>query len=574
MEPQPSQPKRPTGFLGEKLLKLVSFGRRPKISGGPLRKFWVSIGQPGLLNLALVAILSAVCGTVMLYLLNAEAREVQYHGFSKLMAVGFLILLVLYRWAQNYLIREAALAVETALHERRIATTEDILKLSLEDIQKVGLRNVMDGVGAHYASLSQTLVPIISGGEGTILLVFMFGYLVFLSPMAALLTTIVVIITVAGFLASRSLLDDDMRRTSEADERYREVTESLVRGSKELSLNSDRRAAFHDDLTARSAMLAKGRSSAAQHFAGMLATGNSASYLMVGVVVFFMPILSPSSTPDISRIMIAVIFLLGPISAVVQTFQQVTTAQFALESINEFQTKMRDRAMRHSAGDTSQTPTAEFKLLEMKDVTYRHGGEDGFEISGIDLSLEKQEIVFMTGGNGSGKTTLLRVLTGLYPRREGEMMLNGELLPNEIPQSYRNLFATVFADFHVFPEPYGLSDAGMALFEDWLKLLGIRDKFGEDLRTIDPDQLSTGQKKRLGLALALAEDRPVLILDEWAADQDPETRRDFYLKILPALRESGKTILAATHDENYFEYCDRHFHMASGKLTTEEHDHG
>jgi putative ATP-binding cassette transporter len=178
----------------------------------------------------------------------------------------------------------------------------------------------------------------------------------------------------------------------------------------------------------------------------------------------------------------------------------------------------------------------------------------------------------MTGGNGSGKTTLLRVLTGLYPRLKGELLLNDKAVAKETTQSYRNQFATVFADFHVFPEAYGLDAAGIERFEYWLKDLGIRDKFGDDLHTIDPESLSTGQKKRLGLALALAEDRPVLILDEWAADQDPQTRRRFYRKILPALRDSGKTILAATHDEQYFDCCDRHVHMTSGKLKTEVSD--
>lgn len=567
-----NKPEDAAGSLGEKLLKLVSFDRRPKSSASGIVRLWQSIGQPGLVNLAFVALLSAVCGTVMLYLLNAEAREVEYHGFSRVMAIGFLVLLVLYRWAQNYLIREAAQAIEGALHERRISTTKNILRLSLEDLQSVGLRNVMDGVGAHYASLSQTLVPIISGAEGMVLLVFMFGYLVFLSPIAALLTTIVVVLTVAGFLASRTLLDEDMRRSAEAEERYREMTESLVRGAKELSLNSARRADFHDDLTTRSFGVATGRSDAASHFAGMLATGNSASYLMVGVVVFFMPMLSAQGSADISRIMIAVIFLLGPISAVVQTFQQVTTAQFALKNINEFQTKINDLADRHDIKGTQVADHKPFASIALQNVTYRHSGDDGFAITDIDLSLNANEIVFMTGGNGSGKTTLLRVLTGLYPRLKGELLLNDKAVAKETTQSYRNQFATVFADFHVFPEAYGLDAVGIERFEYWLKDLGIRDKFGDDLRTIDPESLSTGQKKRLGLALALAEDRPVLILDEWAADQDPQTRRRFYREILPSLRDSGKTILAATHDEQYFDCCDRHVHMTSGELKIEVSD--
>ncbi|MGJ8547331.1 MAG: ATP-binding cassette domain-containing protein [Sulfitobacter sp.] len=556
--------------LGEKLLRLMASGIRthqakPRFG---LIQMWSLIGKPGLFNLGLVALLSATCGTAVLFLLNAEAHEVEGHSYSRLMAFGFLILLVIYRWAQNYLIREAAQAIETALHDRRLGTAKNALGLSLQDIQKVGLRNVMDGVGGHYSSLSQTLVPIIGGVDGVILLVFMFAYLISLSPLAAALTTVVVVLTVLGFLASRSLLDEDMRDAAQAEEKFREVTEGLVRGVKELNLNAAKRFAFFTDLEIRSRKLADGRTNAAGHFARMIATGNSASYLMVGSVVFIMPLMTQDASLNISQIMIAVIFLLGPISAVVQTLQQITTAQFALSEIDAFQKRIAELA-EHGQQDAVSEEAETFERLELSDVSYQHGGENGFAITNINFSLSRGEIVFMTGGNGSGKTTLLRVLTGLYPRLDGDVLLNGVTTPPYQQQEYRNLFSTVFADFHVFSEPYGLDDEGLQRFEHWITYLGIREKLGPDLRAFDPTSLSTGQKKRLGLALALAEDRQILVLDEWAADQDPETRRRFYREILPGLKAAGKTILAATHDEQYFDCCDRRAHMAVGRLNLE-----
>jgi putative ATP-binding cassette transporter len=78
--------------------------------------------------------------------------------------------------------------------------------------------------------------------------------------------------------------------------------------------------------------------------------------------------------------------------------------------------------------------------------------------------------------------------------------------------------------------------------------------------------LSTGQKKRLAFIAMILEEKPILILDELAADQDPNFRRFFYQKVLPELSRQGKTILAVTHDETYFRYADRVLMMENGLL--------
>ena len=94
--------------------------------------------------------------------------------------------------------------------------------------------------------------------------------------------------------------------------------------------------------------------------------------------------------------------------------------------------------------------------------------------------------------------------------------------------------------------------------------MGLTDKtrlVNGHFETLD---LSTGQRKRLALIIAILEDRPIMVLDEWAADQDPEFRKIFYYEILPALKAEGKTIIAITHDEKYFDCSDKHFHMDEG----------
>ena len=71
----------------------------------------------------------------------------------------------------------------------------------------------------------------------------------------------------------------------------------------------------------------------------------------------------------------------------------------------------------------------------------------------------------------------------------------------------------------------------------------------------------------VALLLALAEDRDIIMLDEWAADQDPHFRREFYQVLLPLMKEMGKTLFAISHDDHYFQHADRLLEMRGGQLS-------
>jgi len=566
------------GGLGDQLLKLIPPVRKadskPRQTARSALAQLLRLGaEESLGQLMLVAVLSALCGTGVLFLLNAEAKEIEQHHYSTLTAVLFIGLLVLYRGAQSRLIRTAAGAIEAALDHKRQRVVADVLQLSLRDIELIEGSKLRDGIAAHYRSLSQTLVPLIAGAEALLLLVFMFAYVLSLSIFAGVLTLVVVGVTVAGYLNRNKQMEAEMRAASAADARFLGLSDAIVGGAKELQLSLGLRIGLQEAMQASSAALAKGRSATAAHFADLIATGTTISYMIAGAVVFVMPLVVGQGDEDISRIVVAVIFLLGPIGSVVQTAQQFTTAQYALSAINAFEADVADRKAKSAElsecgaePEVGAHPTFTFEDIAMDRLRYVHVGQKSFAIEDVNLSLRKGEIVFLTGGNGSGKTTLLRVLTGLYPRTDGALRLNDQAVSMMPPQAYRELFAGVFADFHLFDQPFGLDEAGIFAFDRWLVELGIRDKLGADVTQIAADQLSTGQRKRVALALALAQARPILVLDEWAADQDPETRRRFYEEILPALRAEGRTIFAITHDEKYFQMCDRRMHMVEGRL--------
>jgi putative ATP-binding cassette transporter len=161
----------------------------------------------------------------------------------------------------------------------------------------------------------------------------------------------------------------------------------------------------------------------------------------------------------------------------------------------------------------------------------------------------------------------VKLLAGLYTPGAGTIRLDGRPVTPEAEEAYRQLFSVVFVDGHLFPTLLGLDRPGL---DDEAGALASRFGLAERVRivagafsTID---LSQGQKKRLALLTAWLEDRPIVVLDEWAANQDAAFKRFFYDELLPHWRRRGKTLVVITHDEDYFRVADRVIRLDGGRL--------
>jgi len=151
----------------------------------------------------------------------------------------------------------------------------------------------------------------------------------------------------------------------------------------------------------------------------------------------------------------------------------------------------------------------------------------------------------------------------LYPPASGRLMLDDHPLS---PHRARALFSTVFTDFHLFQRLYGIEEIDPEETGTLLRTLDLTHKVLIQDRAFSTTALSTGQRRRLALIAALLERRPILLFDEWTADQDPEFRRFFYQELLPQLKAQGKTIIAVTHDQNPVACADRYWRLQDGRL--------
>ncbi len=297
---------------------------------------------------------------------------------------------------------------------------------------------------------------------------------------------------------------------------------------------------------------------------------NLSLFIVLAALVFLLPVFSPEQIPNLPRLTTFVVFLFGPLGQVIAVYPLFNEATASLREIQRVE-KLLDSIYRQGLADAVDAvdQAIPFHGLSCAALAFSYRDEHGrpsFSLQPFDFRLSKGELVFITGGNGSGKSTFLKVLAGLYPPANGDIAVNGVIIGHDNLQSYRNLFANVFSDFHLFDRLYGFNEVDDGRVRELLELTDLLRKTSIVDRRVETLRLSSGQRKRLALVLSLLEDKPILLLDEWAAEQDPPFRRKFYREILPWLKQQGKTVVAVTHDDDHYDVADRVLKMQFGKF--------
>lgn len=432
------------------------------------------------------------------------------------------------------------------------------------------------GTSRLYATLTDDIQSLVNAAQSLPHLVINgatlvggFVYLYWLSPAIFLISMAFVAVGIVSYQMLVRLAVHELKRARDVNDSLFCHLRAITSGIKELKLNHARRDRFlSDELEPAGAAYRHRNVRGLTTFALAAQWGQLMFFGVIGMLIFQRPIVSDSTSGTLTGAVLTVIYLIGPFGVILNLLPALGRAGVArkkIESLELAPLPATDRPPVVSNGASDL-----FSGIELLGATYVYPGasDEAFRLGPIDLALQPGEVVFLVGGNGSGKSTLLKLMTGLYTPENGEIRVNGEPVAGEFEwDSYRQLFSTVFADFHLFerlPAEAGCDTDALALAHlDELQLGGKVDVNNGRLSTVS---LSQGQRKRLALLCAYLEDRPVYIFDEWAADQDPVFKDIFYRRILPDLKRRTKAVLVATHDDRYFHLADRIIKLESGQI--------
>ncbi len=455
--------------------------------------------------------------------------------------------------------------IEGQLDRLRVRAADLVRRADYGRFEQIGGHSVYDALTRNSAVVVEATAVALPGVSASCALIIGGFYTLQLSPAVFAVITVMMLASIFFYRLSQRRTRLALQEAGASGTLFYALLRHLLDGFKEVKLHEPRGDSLEQGhLEPSSAALRDAQVGAAVQINRGVNTSYLFFYLMVGTIAFVLPSFIGDKRVVAQSIYVAV-YMLGIVEMIIKAIPTMTRASYAVDELQAMERELEEAARDERPGDRA----AGFETISAVDLLYSYYDPDGtrsFTMGPSSLELRKGELLFIVGGNGSGKSTLLKTFTRLYRPQSGTLLWDGAPVDESNVRAYRSLFSTVFSDFHLFDRLYGMEEVPEARVNALLADLGIAHKTAYRDGRFTSTDLSTGQRKRLALAVALLEERPVLVLDELAADQDPDFRRRFYSELVPRWRAEGRTLIVVSHDDRYFHLADRTLVVADGRV--------
>lgn len=525
----------------------------------------------------LLGIFCSLLNSGLLYFINNAISNRPLPWFPDYDWLVFIIIivtsLVCSKLFQTHMIK----LTNNILFDFEIEILNKLKNSSYEDFEELGNEKV-------YTAINDTKVlayvpeVFMNAFNSAIIVLCCFGYLFWLSPIGGASVLLVMVGLLIFYLVRNRSIEKDLNKQRDLQNTYYKYLDDMLRGFKELKMSIVRNNTIFSNYLVKNRV--EGRditiSSSIRYLDNEL-TGSYSWYIVLGVTMFVLPQAFGLTIEKTAGFLITILYLIGPVAVLITLIPTYTRVKIALQRLHLFE-EIVGTIGANSQEKLKPLETKEFDNIRFEDVTFRyHNSESNqtFVMEPINIQVNAGELIFVTGGNGSGKSTFGYLLTGLYRPYTGKIFINDEEISQENYCYYSNMISAVFTNNHLFTENYdgfNLRNTNQQLMEfiemmDMSKALRLDDEKNRMTKG-----LSKGQQKRLAMILALMENKQILLLDEWAAEQDPRFRTYFYKEVLKKLMQQGKTIIAITHDDDYYSIATRIIKFNYGKIVSDTYN--
>ncbi|MGD9638625.1 MAG: ATP-binding cassette domain-containing protein [Alphaproteobacteria bacterium] len=508
------------------------------------------------------------------------------HGLQSLMKQGhllfhqflfFAISISIFYFSFRYLMKTVSLVALNAIADWRMRIAVKIRAIDMRSFENISISKIQATLLDNQAvAIEAARMMIIAASSSVMVIVAMFKMFTISFWGAGFMLFLMLLGVVRLIMASKQL-NVFQAEAVKYNQKFAHSLQGIIKGFAELKLNRNKTSdLFSKEIIPDADNALLYNSKIEKSYAYGMTFFEMLNFLVLGLTLFLLPGFFGIKAEVIGQLMVVGMFCLSPISSLIIFIPLLAKTEFSLYGMQMLEDEL-DNASESCAKDGiankwdyKEIAVPTFSKIKLKNLQFKYNEadeSDEFHINISDFELNKGEMVFIRGGNGSGKTTLMRIISGLYTSYQGGIMLDDNPINEKNIENYRNLFAVVFTNFHIFESPVGIPQNNLEKINNIFGKMELASKVHlTDSGKFSTTDLSAGQRKRLALTCALLEGREIYLFDEVAADFDPEFRVYFYRTFLKELKATGATILAISHDDRFFDVADRVITMDKGLI--------
>ena len=514
----------------------------------------------------LLGFINSLTNLGILIMVNSaiSGKQIFYNGqYNCLIFAGLILFSFISSWFfQNYMV----VITSGILYNLELSIVQKVRNATFESFEALGTEKLYAAISdARILSRAPEIFITLINGIVTVLCSII--YLMWISPLGGISIVAIMAVLLAFYLYRNTKLEKNMNEIRDLQNNYYGSLNDLLGGFKQVRISAERSNTLYNDYIhmnrdkARSLNVNTSRSYVFNELLGAFSW-----YVLLGVIIFLLPVLFKFQVNQIAAFITAVLFMMAPISQLIMFFPFQTNFKIALERINQIYKELEVDSI---IVNENAVQKKAFQSIRFEDVTYHYidNKQQAFVLEPLNITINAGELIFVTGANGSGKSTFVNLLTGLCKPTSGRIFVDEKEVTREEYVEFCNNMTAIYTSHYTFRRNYDkhdFSDENLSFsnYASMLNLVGILKTTGNMVDT----NLSKGQQKRLALLLGLMEGKSFLVLDEWAAEQDPSNRKYFYTQWLDEIRKSEKTIIAVSHDDDYYFVADRVIKFDFGRI--------
>ncbi|MDD3990157.1 MAG: ABC transporter transmembrane domain-containing protein, partial [Bacteroidales bacterium] len=294
-------------------------------------------------KLLLLTALSGLASAGVLALINKAAQKAVENGVDIATLLLFAAVVGIFVTSQKFILTEGITMIEQVLHNVRIRLSDKIRKTDLLNIEVIGKAEIYNRLTQETTLISQMAAYLVTALQSAIMLVFILGYIAYLSLMAAVLLLVLITVGVVIFQKNNRKVLSELVETNKAEINYFEVLTDILDGLKEIKLNRKKSNDLFDDYGAVSQDVNRLKVKTGYLFSKNMVFSQAFIYIVLGAIVFVIPQLNKDFSTEIISTTTAMLFAIGPLTSLVSMIPPYEKVNLAVTNIYSLEDELDKR---------------------------------------------------------------------------------------------------------------------------------------------------------------------------------------------------------------------------------------